>query len=93
MLQQTKQGQAEGVSQLAGRILIAWKSGHCALLVHELEHARSLTSRRDPSTTFEMERLEALTGALESLALEHGPERPAGAAVRLLEHLAQPGRP
>jgi Holliday junction resolvase len=83
--------QREGVSRAAGRILIAWKSGHCALLVHELEHARTLTARADHSDTFEMERLEALTGAVESL--ESGewiaPGRPRPAAVRVLEHLAQ----
>jgi len=85
-----KQAPLEAVSQVAGRILIAWKSGHCALLFHELEHARDFTSRTDQFNTFEMERLEALTGAVERLALERGPARPARGAVRVLEHLAQP---
>jgi hypothetical protein len=76
----------EGVSQVAGRILVAWRNGHCTSLEHELEHARRLTSQTDNCTTFEMERLEALAGAVESI--ENGP-RQAG-AVRLLEHLAQP---
>jgi hypothetical protein len=86
---QTKQAQ-EAISQVAGRILIAWKSGHCALLFHELEHARDFTSRTNQSSTFEMERIEALSGAVESLALVNGPARPARGAVRVLEHLAQP---
>jgi hypothetical protein len=81
----------EGVSQVAGRILIAWRSGHDASLEHALEHARRLTSRTlDPWSTFEMERLEALTGAVESI--ERSREHQAGAAVRLLEHLAQAGQ-
>jgi hypothetical protein len=84
----------EGVSQVAGRILIAWRSGLYANLERELEHARRLTARTaDPSgtceSTFEMERLEALTGAVESI--ERSREHQAGAAVRLLEHLAQAG--
>jgi hypothetical protein len=81
----------EGVSHVAGRILIAWKSGHCALLVHELEHARRLTTRTNFSDTFEMERLEALTGAVESLETGEwiAPGRPRPAAVGVLEHLAQ----
>jgi hypothetical protein len=87
----------EGVSQVAGRVLIAWRSGHCASLERALEHARRLTSRtQDQSSTFEMERLEALTGAVESLeeAVEGMDNRGArqSGAVRLLEHLAQAGR-
>jgi predicted MarR family transcription regulator len=89
---QANQVQIEPVSRVAGRILIAWRSGHCALLVHELQHARRLTSLADEVSTFEMERLEALTGAVESLEsgewIEAGRVRPA--AVRVLEHLAQP---
>jgi len=87
----------EGVSQVAGRILIAWRSGHCASLEHALQHARRLTSRTsDQSSTFEMERLEALTGAVESLeevveGMDNGSARRKG-AVRLLEHLAHAGR-
>lgn len=80
--------QKEGVAQMAGRILVAWKSGHGASLQYELEHARFVTSQADQSSTFEMERLEALTGAVESL--ENDRARHSG-AVRLLEHLAQAG--
>jgi hypothetical protein len=88
--------QEEGVSQVAARILAALvdfdansRSGHDASLEYELEHARRLNSRTDHSSTFEMERLEALTGAVESI--NSGGTRQARGAVRLLEHLAQAG--
>jgi hypothetical protein len=83
-----KQAQNEVVLEIASRILAACKSGHSADLQHALEHARRLTSRTDQYSTLEMERLEALTGAIESL--EHGPTKYDG-ALRLLEHLAQAG--
>jgi hypothetical protein len=83
------QVQREGVAQVAGRILIAWRNGESASLQQELEHARYLAAKirsADAFTmaTLEMERLEALTGAVESL---RNGRRQAG-AVRLLEHLA-----
>ena len=81
------QAHYEGVSQVAGRILVAWKSGHGDSLEHALQHAHRLTARTDSCSTFEMERLDALKGAVESI--ESGPRRLTG-AVRLLEHLAQP---
>jgi hypothetical protein len=65
---------------------MAWKTGQDANLDHELEHARRFTARFTIGTTLEMERLEALTGALESL--EDGRNQ-AGGALRLLEHLAK----
>jgi hypothetical protein len=98
--------QEEGVSQVAARILAALvdfnansRSGHRAILEYELEHARRLHSRTDQSSTFEMEQLEALTGAVESIAVESiavesindGRIRHSRGAVRLLEHLAQAG--
>jgi hypothetical protein len=89
-----KQVQEERISQLAARILAALvdfdpnsKGGQSADLEHALQHARRLTSRTDQQSTFEMEQLEALTGAIESL--EHVRARRTG-AVRLLEHLARP---
>jgi hypothetical protein len=84
---QPKPAQYEGVSQVAGRILVAWRSGHGESLEHALQHARLLTDQADRSSTFEMERVEALQGAVESI--ENGLRRQTG-AVRLLEHLAQP---
>jgi hypothetical protein len=86
---QPKQALEEGISQVAGRILVAWKSGHCDSLEHALRGARRLTSQADEFNTFEMERLEALSGAVESIE-NNGGQR-AGGAVRLLEHLAQAG--
>jgi len=90
---QPKPAQYEGVSQVAGRILAAWKSGHGDSLEHALQHARRLTAGTDRCSTFEMERREALRGALESMerldSIEKRPRRQTG-AVRLLEHLAQP---
>jgi hypothetical protein len=79
----------ERVSEVAGRILAAFRSGHCDNLERELEYARRLTRQTGRHSTLEMERLEALTGAVESLG--HGAARHAG-AVRLLEHLAHPRR-
>lgn len=84
---QPKQVQYEGVSQVAGRILVAWKNGHGDSLEHAIQNARRLTAQTDCSSTFEMERREALKGVVESI--ENGPRRQSG-AVRLLEHLAQP---
>jgi hypothetical protein len=85
-MRQPKQVQNEGISRVAGRILAACRSGQCDGLEHALEHARRLTSRTGQFSTLELERLEALTGAIESL--ERGREQRTG-AVRLLEHLAQ----
>lgn len=92
---QSTQVQREGVAQVAGRILLAWYSGESTGLTQELEHARSLaeaphSGALEIANTFEMERLEALSGAVESLGHSHG--RHLG-AVRLLEHLAQAAAP
>jgi hypothetical protein len=86
---QPKQALIEGVSQVAGRILMAWRTGQGANLDHELAHARRFTSCTTLTSTLEMERLDALTGAVESLAVENGRSQ-VGGAVRLLEHLAKP---
>jgi hypothetical protein len=80
---QSTQVQREGVAQVAGRILIAWRSGESTGLHQELEHARTLEV--PALSTLELERLEALSGAVESL--RHG--RQQSGAVRLLEHLAR----
>jgi len=77
----------EGVSQIAGWILVAWKSGHGDSLEYAMQNARRLTAQTEGCSTFEMERREALRGAVESI--ENGPRSHTG-AVRLLEHLAQP---
>lgn len=83
---QSTQVQREGVAQVAGRILMAWRNGESAGLQQELEQVLYLSSETSCSGTFEMERMEVLSGVVESL--RHG-RRQAG-AVRLLEHLAKP---
>jgi hypothetical protein len=82
--------QRDGVAHAAGRILIAWRNGKSADLNQELENARSLAAQTEPCTppgtnsTLEMERLEVLSSAIESLGNMGG--KHAG-ALRLLEHL------
>ncbi|MGA2881521.1 MAG: hypothetical protein ABSG13_21435 [Bryobacteraceae bacterium] len=89
---QSTQVQREGVTQVAGRILMAWRNGESAGLRQELERARSLAaqiphaSAPEIASTFEMERLEVLSGAVESLGHSRGQHL---GAVRLLEHLAR----
>ena len=75
-----------GVAQVAGRILTAWRSGESAGLKQELERARCWAEHIQLFSTLEMETMEVLSGAVESLGQGRG--RQAG-AVRLLEHLAQ----
>jgi len=82
---QSTQVQWEGVAQVACRILIACRIGENTLLKRELEHARYLAAQTHHKSTFEMERMEALSGAVE--ALRFGYDQRSG-AVRLLEHLA-----
>jgi len=79
---------AESVAQVAGRILTAWRNGEGAAMGQELERARALAASNAPSSTLEMEAMEALTGAVESL----GDGRRQNGAVRLLEHLADAGK-
>lgn len=77
---------------MAGRILVAWRSGESAGLEQELEHARlaaqASNGTLEKPSTLEMERLEALSGVVESLGRRRG--QYAG-AIRLLEHLAEAG--
>jgi len=82
--------QRDGVAQVAGRVLIAWRNGKSADIHQELEYARCLAAQTElssmlgMSSTLEMERLEVLAGAIESLGHMRG--KHAG-ALRLLEHL------
>jgi hypothetical protein len=82
---QSTQVQREGVAQVAGRILIAWRNGERADLIQELEHARCLAAHAPLSSTLEMETMEVLSGVVESLGHVRGQH---AGAVRLLEHLA-----
>lgn len=72
------------VSQIAGRLLIAWRGGERTEWMRQWEMARLWAAHTRPSSTLEMERLEALSGALESL----GRPSPPNGAIRLLEQLA-----
>src|SRR5579863_6044853 len=87
---QSTQIQRERVSQVAGRILVAWRSGVSAGLEQELERARLAAQASDGAlekpSTLEMERLEVLSGVVESLGRRRGQH---SGAVRLLEHLAE----
>jgi hypothetical protein len=88
------QVQREGVAQVAGRILSAWRNGEGDGLRQELEHAQYLAAQGSGAgplemlSTLEMERLEALSGAVESLRRRGGSQL---GAVRLLEHLSKGG--
>jgi hypothetical protein len=82
---QSTQVQREGIAQVAGRILVACQNGENTLLKQELEQAWRLATETQYGSTFEMERMEVLSGVLESLRQSHGPQ---AGAVRLLEHLA-----
>jgi len=82
---QSTQVQREGVAQVAGRILLAWRNGEGADLTQELEHARCLAAQASPTSTLEMETMEVLSGVVESLGRVRGQH---AGAVRLLEHLA-----
>jgi hypothetical protein len=82
---QSTQVQREGVAHVAGRILIALRNGESTDLIQELEHARWMAAQTPLSSTLEMEAMEVLSGAVDSLGHLWG--RHAG-AVRLLEHLA-----
>ena len=70
---QSTQVQREGVAQVAGRILIAWRNGESADLIQELEHARCLAAQTAVSSTLEMEtEWKLLSGAVESLGTSGG---------------------
>jgi hypothetical protein len=85
-MEQSTQLSRESVAQVAGRILIAWHSGETAGLSRELEYARCLVAQAPHSSTLEMETMEVLSGAVESLRNSCGQH---AGAVRLLEHLAK----
>ena len=85
---QSTQIQMEDVAGVAGRILIAWRAGESAGLRRELEQAALLAAQTARASTLEMERLEVLSGVVESLGQGRGPH---AGAVRLLEHLATTG--
>jgi hypothetical protein len=74
------------VSQIAGRLLIAWGSVEGAEWIRQLQSAQLCAAHVRPSSTLEMERLDVLSVALESLARQSH----SSGAIRLLEQLAGP---
>jgi hypothetical protein len=79
---------AADAASIATRVLAAWKSGHKGACAKELARALELCRSLHPPETLEAERLEILTGAIESLGASR-PEQ-VQAAIHLLEHLAHP---
>lgn len=57
----------ETAAGIAGRILVAWHSGQCAGLEEQLERGRGVMLLSSIVDACEMEKLEALEGALECL--------------------------
>lgn len=72
------------VSQIAATLLMALRRGDRAGWMGQLEMARLWAAAIRPSSTLEMERLEALSGALEAI----GCQSHTTGAIRLLEQLA-----
>jgi len=86
---QSREDPGVGVAQIAGKVLSAWRDGERSEIERELKNARWWAAQARPSTTLEMEKMEVLSGAVESLG---GQFRRQSGAVRLLEHLAKCGR-
>ena len=85
-----RQKHRESAAQIAGRVLMAWRSGPGVEFERQMEYCRGLRSQSCPLDTSENERMDALEGALE--CLQNLPHARVAAAIRLLEHLAQPRR-
>ena len=77
----------EDAACIAGRVLVAWRSGTSVDFEKQLERSRNVISQYSALDTCEMEKLEALQGALETL--KNLPQARVSAAIRLLEHLAK----
>jgi hypothetical protein len=79
----------ETVANLAGRILTAWKGSPGTSLQEELDYATNGAPRAQQYDTLEMEKMEVLEGAAESLRCGH--QGRVRAAVQVLEHLVRTG--
>jgi hypothetical protein len=77
----------EDAACIAGRVLLAWRSGTSVDYDKQLERSRNVMPQSSALDTCEMEKLEALQGALE--CLKTLPHARVSAAIRLLEHLAK----
>ena len=80
-------GREEDVACIAGRVLLAWRGGKSVDVQKELVLCRDASLQDGDIDTCEMEKFEALQGALE--CLENLPHARVSAAIRLLEHLAE----
>ena len=69
---------------------MAWRSGPGIEFERQMEECRGLWLQACTVDTSESERMDALEGALE--CLQNLPHARVRAALRLLEHLAQPQR-
>jgi uncharacterized protein YjaG (DUF416 family) len=77
----------EDAACIAGRVLIAWRSGTAVDYEKQLERSRTVMPQHNSLDTYEMEKLEVLQGALE--CLKNLPHARVSGAIRLLEHLAK----
>ena len=77
----------EDAACIAGRVLIAWRSGTAVDFEKQVELSLNVVAQYRSLDTCEMEKLEALQGALE--CLKNLPHARVHAAIRLLEHLAK----
>jgi hypothetical protein len=77
----------EGAARIAGRVLIAWRSGTALDFEKQVALSLNVVAQYRSLDTCEMEKLEALQGALE--CLKNLPYARVHAAIRLLEHLAK----
>ena len=77
----------EDAACIAGRVLIAWRSGTSVDFEKQLERSRNVMPQYRSLDTCELEKLEVLQGALE--CLKELPHARVSAAIRLLEHLAK----
>jgi hypothetical protein len=80
----------EDAAWIAGRVLVAWRSGTSVDFEKHLEQSIGVIPHYTSPNTYEMEKLEALQGALE--CLRNLPHARVSAAIRLLEHLAKQER-
>ena len=77
----------QDAANIAGRVLVAWRSGATVDFEKHLARSINLMPQYRSLDTYEMEKLEALQGALE--CLKELPHTRVSAAIRVLEHLAK----
>ena len=73
-------------TRIASRILVAWKAGHELKLKEEFDHVTSLGVQG--LNSLEMERMDLLSGIVQTLGAAGAHPDRHRTAIRLLEHLA-----